>query len=101
MTAQHNRIFFFLRQFNRFIDQRKQFAVLFIDLVDARQTILRKFVHYYVPPSVYFLCENKSSFLPKEARTPQTVKNILAHLSDYAANHFAHEEAYMQAQNDP
>ena len=54
----------FFRQFNRFIDQRKQFSVLFIDLVDARQTILRKFVHYYVPPSVYFLCENKSSFLP-------------------------------------
>ena len=31
----------------------------------------------------------------------QTVKNILEHLSDYAVNHFAHEEAYMEAQNDP
>ena len=36
---------------------------------------------------------NEAAGLPKEARTPQTVKNILAHLSDYAANHFAHEEA--------
>lgn len=44
---------------------------------------------------------NEAAGLPKEARTPQTVKNILAHLSYYAANHFAHEEAYMQAQNDP
>ena len=44
---------------------------------------------------------NEAVELPKEARTPQTVKNILAHLSDYAVNHFAHEEAYMEAQNDP
>jgi len=38
---------------------------------------------------------NEAVELPKEARTPQTVKNILEHLSDYAVNHFAHEEAYM------
>ena len=44
---------------------------------------------------------NEAVELPKEARTPQTVKNILEHLSDYAVNHFAHEEAYMEAQNDP
>ena len=40
---------------------------------------------------------NEAVELPKEARTPQTVKNILEHLSDYAVNHFAHEEAYMEA----
>lgn len=39
---------------------------------------------------------NEAVELPKEARTPQTVKNILEHLSDYAVNHFAHEEAYMR-----
>ena len=39
---------------------------------------------------------NEAVELPKEARTPQTVKNILEHLSDYAVNHFAHEEAYME-----
>ena len=44
---------------------------------------------------------NEAVELPKEARTSQTVKNILEHLSDYAVNHFAHEEAYMEAQNDP
>lgn len=44
---------------------------------------------------------NEAVELPKEARTPQTVKNILEHLSNYAVNHFAHEEAYMEAQNDP
>ena len=33
---------------------------------------------------------NEAVELPKEARTPQTVKNILEHLSDYAVNHFAH-----------
>ena len=44
---------------------------------------------------------NEAAQLPDEARTPQTVKNILAHLKEYAATHFAHEEAYMQAQNDP
>ena len=32
---------------------------------------------------------NEAVELPKEARTPQTVKNILEHLSDYAVNHFA------------
>ncbi len=31
---------------------------------------------------------NEAVELPKEARTPQTVKNILEHLSDYAVNHF-------------
>ena len=41
---------------------------------------------------------NEAAELPKEARTTQTVKNILAHLTDYAATHFAHEEAYMEAQ---
>ena len=29
---------------------------------------------------------NEAVELPKEARTPQTVKNILEHLSDYAVN---------------
>lgn len=44
---------------------------------------------------------NEAAELPKEARTPQTVKNILEHLTDYAATHFVHEEAYMEAQKDP
>lgn len=31
----------------------------------------------------------------------QVVKNLVSHLEDYAANHFAHEEAYMEEIRDP
>ena len=37
---------------------------------------------------ILFSLINEAVELPKEARTPQTVKNILEHLSDYAVNHY-------------
>ena len=48
-----------------------------------------------------FALINEAAALPAEARTPQTVTKILSHLSDYAATHFAHEEAYMSEHDDP
>ena len=48
-----------------------------------------------------FALINEAAALPQEARTPQTVEKILCHLADYAATHFAHEEAYMSEHDDP
>ena len=48
-----------------------------------------------------FALINEAAALPQEARTPQTVEKILCHLADYAATHFAHEEAYMSEPDDP
>lgn len=44
---------------------------------------------------------NEAAGLPAEACTPSTVSLILFRLSDYAATHFDHEEAYMREHNDP
>lgn len=44
---------------------------------------------------------NEAAELPTESCTPNTVAQILSRLSDYAATHFAHEEAYMSEHNDP
>lgn len=48
-----------------------------------------------------FALINEAAALPAEARTTDTVARILSRLSDYAATHFAHEEAYMSEHNDP
>lgn len=48
-----------------------------------------------------FTLINEAAGLPSEARTPKTVAQILSQLSDYAATHFAHEEAYMSEHDDP
>ena len=48
-----------------------------------------------------FTLINEAAELPQEARTPKTVSRILSRLSDYAATHFAHEEAYMSEHDDP
>lgn len=48
-----------------------------------------------------FTLINEAAELPTEARTAKTVSQILARLSDYAATHFAHEEAYMSEHEDP
>lgn len=48
-----------------------------------------------------FTLINEAAELPKEARTPKTVNQILSQLVDYAATHFAHEEAYMSEHDDP
>ena len=48
-----------------------------------------------------FTLINEAAELPAEARTPKTVGQILSQLSDYAATHFAHEEAYMSEYDDP
>lgn len=48
-----------------------------------------------------FTLINEAAGLPAEARTPGTVAQILSRLSDYAATHFSHEEAYMSEHNDP
>ena len=48
-----------------------------------------------------FTLINEAAELPAEARTPKTVGQILSQLSDYAATHFAHEEAYMSEHDDP
>lgn len=45
---------------------------------------------------------NEAFALLSERSNAQTVlKNLLPNLKDYAATHFAHEEAYMQSINDP
>lgn len=44
---------------------------------------------------------NEAAALKVDERTPQMVSRILSHLTDYAATHFAHEEAYMKKINDP
>ncbi len=44
---------------------------------------------------------NEACALPAEKRTPDAVSDILKELTDYAATHFAHEEAYMKEHNDP
>lgn len=48
-----------------------------------------------------FTLINEAAELPKEACTPKTVGQILSQLADYAATHFAHEEAYMSEHDDP
>lgn len=48
-----------------------------------------------------FTLINEAAGLPAEARKAGTVAQILSRLSDYAATHFAHEEAYMSEHNDP
>lgn len=48
-----------------------------------------------------FTLINEAAELPKEARTAKTVERILSRLTDYAATHFAHEEAYMNEHDDP
>ena len=48
-----------------------------------------------------FTLINEAAELPAEARTARTVSQILARLTDYAATHFSHEEAYMSEHDDP
>lgn len=48
-----------------------------------------------------FALINEAESLPENERTPQMVNEMLKHLADYAANHFAHEEEYMKEINDP
>ena len=45
---------------------------------------------------------NESIALVAEASDVTTIsKNLVARLKDYAVNHFAHEEAYMESIHDP
>lgn len=48
-----------------------------------------------------FALINEAAALREDESTPETVRVILSHLTEYAALHFAHEEAYMQQINDP
>ena len=48
-----------------------------------------------------FTLINEAAGLPPELRTAKTVAKILTRLTDYAATHFAHEEAYMSEHDDP
>lgn len=49
-----------------------------------------------------FLMINEAFDLLKEPKNaPMVAKNMLSNLADYAATHFAHEEAYMEKINDP
>lgn len=50
---------------------------------------------------LFQLINEAFGLLKKPVYTPTVVKVMLADLTDYALNHFAHEEAYMEKINDP
>lgn len=50
---------------------------------------------------LFKIINEAQALLEEQAVDVKTVKSIVAHLVDYAAEHFAHEEAYMESINDP
>lgn len=49
---------------------------------------------------LFKIINEAQALLEEQAVDVKTVKSIVAHLVDYAAEHFAHEEAYMESIND-
>ena len=45
---------------------------------------------------LFKIINEAQALLEEQAVDVKTVKSIVAHLVDYAAEHFAHEEAYME-----
>ena len=50
---------------------------------------------------LFKIINEAQALLEEQAVDVKTVKSIVAHLVDYAAEHFAHEESYMESINDP
>ena len=49
---------------------------------------------------LFKIINEAQALLEEQAVDVKTVKSIVAHLVDYAAEHFAHEESYMESIND-